>query len=940
MKHSASQVLAVAIAIGLPFAVLAAGVSGTYDPTTRQVRDGYQAEVLAHAWPDEYFFAVGSSTNDYEPLGIDPFNCPPGSVPKVNQAYVWGLGKSQNDMYFGTLANGNTLVISVYLDVATNGTYYGGGAGSYDQASEGSASVYGQQHGDTEDWRPPQLFRYNLADKSLTLLDPLLPQSAQDILMTLGGVRAGGSANANAYNPHRMVILAGPPIDHAAGGVGFFIFDATTTQYVGSVVKTEYNNIRRMVDVNGDLYFGVQRTNTLDGAVVRWVNNPKLPGYPFIFQEVGVLDEMGADICVHEGRLFCTTWPGYVEGSLQDIMQLDPNEIYRRAPGLWMSPVVPAGGLTAAHRAQWMKVWSVANYEPDVVTALTLGGGALASFDGHLYFGTMQVSGTGPLAFQFMYGAPTRPTRPSTNGLVSAEDWLAYTNARTAYYVASTNYNKSTSAIYTNTVRPLALFRGKNFRTPTVYQGTILKLGGDFELLYGSAKLPVFVPPATTNDYYGVTNWVWIANKMGQTPSMGQAGFGNVENVYTWSMEVFKNTLFVGTYDGSIPRTRALFNAAATNANSTYGADLYRLHSAMAKRFQAVALNGVGNICNYGCRTMASDAAGLYIGTANPRNLLTNPTNSPAYGGWELLKLTRRATTPLDMDADFEADAAWMTAAGTMIVGRSKTGTATNFPATTAALAAWADYDRDGVADPAWCDPAKGTWTVWLSSRDLQRTTLVTFAYSSSVPVPADFDGDGKADQALCAVSGGKVSWRSTKDGKTYSVSPGVSLAFPAVGDYNGDGVAELVWYVRPSGSTPARIIRSSSVSTAKLTSQSLPDGFAKGIPVPADYDGDGKCDFALHDPLTGTIRVWRSSDNVTVDSAAPGAGWLPMPFDYDGDGKCDFAWFDPTWGTLRIQNSVTLVVETPDANVASMFGVPTPKSRPVNAPAAVWYTK
>ena len=974
-------------ALVLPFSAFAAGVAVTNNPPiVRPAKDGYLATVLAHAYPDEYFYGNGSSNNLYVPTGIDPYNCPTIytpkvvtnkvvvtnetlittnmvvatnmvptlSVAKVNQAYVWGMGKSDNDIYFGTLANGDTLVMETYLDETNSSTP------SYYEIKEGAKSYYGAQHGGTADWRPPQLWRYNLASHSLTLL-ATNSAATQANLMTLGGIRAGGMATTNAYNKHQMVLLAGPPIDNSAGGVGFFLFDATSTQFVGTTVNYKYNNIRRMVSVNGDLYFGVQKTNTLNGAVVRWVNNPKTAGYPFIFQEVGTLDEMGADICLHQGRLFCSTWPGYAEGSFEDVTNLlktiSPTELYMRAPGLWMSPVVPAGGLTAAYSTQWQKIWSVANYEPDQVLALTLGGGALASFDGYLYFGTMQVPGTGSTAFQLLYGSPTRPTgprRPSTND--SSDVWNTYTNNYIIYTNKLAAYNADNAAISANTVRPLSLFRASNFRTPVSYQGVILTLGGDFEVLYGATNLPAFTP-SSNGDIYAVANWVSTPNKMGQTPSMGTSGFGDVNNVYTWCMNVFNNTLFVGTWCGTLPSVYADttytyggkkyfypgFLSAATNPASVYGAQLYCLHSSQASSFRPVSMNGLGNICNYGFRTMSADGNGLYIGTANPRNKLPNPTNSPAYGGWELLKLTRRPSAPYDMDGDFETDAAWMTSTNsTLVIGSASGDTVvTNFSGASGALAAWADYDGDGVADPAWCNPATGVWTVWLSSRNGQKTTPTAFASSGSVPVPADFDGDGKADPALCTTSSGKITWRSTLNSKTCSITPTVSPAgkafLPAIADYNGDSVSELVWYVPPvSVTVTGRIVRSSSTTVAKLTTQNLTGSF-KGVPVPADYDGDGKADFALHNPATGVIRVWPSSGGAFFDSPAPGAGWLPMPGDYYGDGKANFAWYNPTSGIFRIIRHIT--GETDDTDTVAEFGIPM-GSRPVAAPAAVWYTK
>ena len=59
--------------------------------------------------------------------------------------------------------------------------------------------------------------------------------------------------------------------------------------------------------------------------------------------------------------------------------------------GLYMSPVVPLGGLTTANANNWVKVWRATDYEPDTLVVRTYGGGDLSSFDGTLFWGTMHV---------------------------------------------------------------------------------------------------------------------------------------------------------------------------------------------------------------------------------------------------------------------------------------------------------------------------------------------------------------------------------------------------------------------------------------------------------------------------------------------------------------------------------------------------------------------
>jgi hypothetical protein len=251
-----------------------------------------------------------------------------------------------------------------------------------------------------------------------------------------------------------------------------------------------------------------------------------------------------------------------------------------------MSPVV-GGGLTSADVNDWVKVWDVNEYEPDPVIAATYGGGAVASYGDYLYWGTMHVPFLSTEAHTSVYGDPA-----------SDEEFI-------------------TTALRCH--RAISIFKGRNFdTTPEVH------------LLYGESSLPAYHPIAG-----------WQNVPTGYSPWYGASGFDNFFNNYTWTMEVYDDQLFVGTMDWSYLAFGEFsdggFPAFPPLPVQCNGADLFRFSSPNSYA-TPVSLAGVGNYSNYGIRTMVSDDA-LYLGTANPMNLLTDPLDDKPEGGWELHRL-------------------------------------------------------------------------------------------------------------------------------------------------------------------------------------------------------------------------------------------------------------------------------------------------------------
>ena len=134
----------------------------------------------------------------------------------------------------------------------------------------------------------------------------------------------------------------------------------------------------------------------------------------------------------------------------------------------------------------------------------------------------------------------------------------------------------------------------------------------------------------------------------------------------------------------------------------------------------------------------------------------------------------------------------------------------------------------------------------------------------------------------------------------TITIGAGAFAALAQKADYDGDGKSDFA--LRSNNGTWRLLLSNGDSANRQAQTQSW--GTTGDLSLLGDYDGDGQSDLAVFRPGNGTWYVKRSSDGGALVKAWGLATDVPVPGDYDGDGKTDIAVWRGSEGNWYIVRS------------------------------------